>query len=216
MIRGGIMKRTTGLVLLMLLAAGAGGAKEEEPKSHFAAGLDYAQVYFQDQVFKEVFRHDYLPGGKLIFTWYPVRNLGLTGEAGVFYASGFAVGKTGRRSGEKLQLYVIPTQLELNYRFDFLNEQVVVPWLSAGGDYWLYREENEFAKRVQGDKKGWHAGAGLGIQLDRLEPDSMNDLEQDFGVENVFLELGVQRTSMSRAGLDFSGWIYQAGLLFEF
>jgi len=209
------VKRTTGLLVLLLLAAGA-QAKEEEPKSHFGAGLSYAQVYFQDRVFKEFFKEDYLPGGQAQFTWYLLRNLGLSARVGAFYASGFAVDKTGRRSGEKLQFYVIPTQLEATYRFDFLNEQVLVPWLSAGGDYWLYREDNQFAKDVQGGKTGWHGGAGLGILLDRLEPDSMNEMQQDFGVENVFLELGVQRTYMTQTGLNFNGWVYSAGLLFEF
>ena len=211
------MKRTAcGLVLVLLAASAAQAKKEEEPRSHFGAGLSYGQVYFADQVFQDVFKQDYLPGGRLTFTWYIFRNLGLTAGLDGFYASGFAVDATGRRSGEKLQLYVIPTQLEVTYRFDFLNEQVLVPSLSAGGDYWLFREENEFVKDVEGGKNGWHAGAGLGILLDPLEPEGMNNLEQDFGVENVFLELGVQRTYMSQSGLDFSGWIYSAGLLFEF
>ena len=210
------MRKATGLLALLLVFGAAAQAKEEEPRSHFGAGLSYAQVYFNDPVYQDVFKQDYLPGGRLSFTWYIVRNLGLTGGLEAFYASGFAVDATGRRSAEKLRFYVVPTQLELTYRFDFLNEQVLVPSLSAGGDYWLYREDNEFAKDVEGDKTGWHAGAGLGILLDRLEPDSMNNLEQDFGVENVFLELGVQKTYMNQDGLDFSGWIYSAGFLFEF
>jgi hypothetical protein len=210
------VKRTTGLLALLLLVGAAGQAKEEEPRSHFGAGLSYAQVYFADKVFQDLFNHDYLPGGRLTLTWYPVRNLGLTAGLDGFYASGFAVDKAGRQSGEKLQLYVIPAQLELTYRFDFLNEQLLVPSLSVGGDYWLFREDNEFAKDVDGGKNGWHAGAGLGILLDGLEPDSMWNLESDFGIENVFLELEAQRTYLSRHGLDFSGWVYSAGLLFEF
>ena len=216
LVEEGPVRKATGLLALLLLWGSAVQAKEEEPRSHFGAGLSYAQVYFADKVFQEVFKQDDLLGGRLTFTWYTVRNLGLTGGLDGFYASGFAVDKTGRQSGEKLKLYVIPAQLELTYRFDFLNEQVLVPSLSVGGDYWLFREDNEFAKNVEGGKNGWHAGAGLGILLDPLEPDWLWNLESEFGVENVFLELGVQRTYLSQSGLDFSGWVYSAGLLFEF
>jgi len=211
------VKRTAcGLVLVLLAASAAQAKKEEEPRSHFGAGLSYAQVYFADPVYKDVFKHDYLPGGRLTFTWYLFRNLGLSAGLDGFYASGFAVDATGRQSAEKLKFYVVPMQLEATYRFDFLNEQLLVPSLSAGGDYWVYREDNEFAKDVEGDKTGWHAGAGLGILLDPLEPEGMWNLQSDFGIENVFLELGVQRTYMNQLGLDFSGWIYSAGFLFEF
>jgi len=158
-----------------------------------------------------------VPGGRLNWTLYPVRNLGVIAGVGGLYAAGHAQGlESGKSSGEELKLYVIPGQLSLSYRFDFLNEQVFVPSLQAGGDYWAFIEDNEFQDDVKGGKSGWHAGAGLGILLDRLEWESAFRLESDFGIENVFLEVSAQKTWMNHEGLDFSGLVYSAGFLFEF
>ena len=84
---------------------------------------------------------------------------------------GHAVGATtGATSGEKVTLTVVPVELEATYRFDFVDEQFIVPVVGAGGDYWYYKEDNEFSKNVEGWKSGYHAMAGIGILLEPDQP----------------------------------------------
>jgi len=211
------VKRAGWLVaVLLLVSAGAWAKKEDEPRSHFASEISYARAFYGDPVYAKVFDDDFMWGGLINFTWYPIRNLGLDLGIGTLYGAGHALTRTGRASGEDVELYVLPGSLGLTYRFDFLNEQLVVPSVSAGGDYWAYRENNAFSKRVEGGKNGYYVKGGLGILLDWIEPDSSFNLQDDFGIENVFLELGWTETWMNQEGLNFSAILYQAGFRFEF
>jgi len=191
--------------------------EKKEPRSWFGAGLSYAALMFDDDVYQEIFDQDFFNAGTLTFSFYPVRNLALTLGTGGMYQTGMAVGETtGRESGEKLDFLIVPAWVEAGYRFDFVEDQVLVPSVRAGGDYWIFQEQNEFADDVEGGKAGWHVGAGLGFLLDRLDPDADFELMSEYGIENTFLELGASKTWMKSDGLDFSGWVFQAGFLFEF
>jgi len=213
----GLVKRGGWCLAVLLLVSSTAAAQEKEPRSWFGAGLSYAALMFDDTMFKDFFDEDFLNAGTLTFSFYPVRNLALTLGTGVSYQTGKAVGEvTGRASGEKLGLIVSPTYLEAAYRFDFAPDQILVPSLRAGGDYWFYWEQNQFADDVQGGKSGWHGGVNLGLLLDRLEPSSDFELMSEYGIENTFLELGATKTWMKQEGLDFSGYVFQAGFLFEF
>ena len=211
------MKRLGGWIAVLLLLSSAAWAQEEEKRSHFAVGLGYGAVLFEDDVYQDFFDQDMLPAGELSVSVYPVRNLALTAGSGYLFQSGKAIGElSGEPSGEELELTIVPVYGQVGYRFDFADEQWVVPSLAAGGDYWLYWEKNEFEKDVEGGKSGWHATAGLGVLLDQIEPDASFNLMSEFGIENTFLELTATRTWMNGDGLDFSGWVFQGGFLFEF
>jgi hypothetical protein len=194
-------------------------AKEGEPKSNFSFQLFYSWYYpNQDRdVWKDIFDRDYLEPFGLSFGSYPLRNLGINLNVAYAQRKGHAVGTlTDESSGEKVTLTVIPVQLEAEYRFDFLDEQFLVPLVGAGGDWWYYEENNEYSDDVKGDKTGYHVLAGLGILLDRLDPTSRLALKE-YGVNNVFLETEARWNWLgSKDGIDFSGVGYSVGLLFEF
>jgi len=146
-----------------------------------------------------------------------VRNLALTLWGGGSYQIAHAKGETtGRESGEKVEFYVFPAWVEAGYRFDFAEDQILVPSIRGGADYWSYIEKNRFVDNVQGGKFGYHGGVGLGFLLDRLEPSSDFELMSEYGIENTFLELNATKTWIKSDGLDFSGLVFSAGFLFEF
>jgi len=215
------VKRGGWCLAVLLLVSSAALAQEvkekKEPRSWFGLGLSYAALMFDDDIYQEVFDQDFFNAGTLTFSFYPVRNLALTLGGGGSIQTGKAVGEeTGRVSGEKLELDIYPAWVEAGYRFDFAEDQILVPSVRAGGDYWIFQEKNEFARDVDGGKAGWHGGVSLGFLLDRLEPDADFNLLSDYGIENTFLELGASKTWMKSDGLDFSGWVFSAGFLFEF
>jgi len=194
-------------------------AKESEPKSNFSVQLFYSWYYPDKdrEVWKDIFGREYLEPFGLSFGSYPLRNLGINLNVAYAQRKGHAVGTiTGESSGEDVTLTVIPVQLEAEYRFDFVDEQFLVPLVGAGGDWWYYEEKNESSDDVKGDKTGYHALAGVGILLDRLDPTSRVQLKE-YDVENVFLEAEIRWDWLgSKNGIDFTGVGYSVGLLFEF
>ncbi len=208
-----------GLMLFPLWAGAQEKREKKEPKSNFSSQLWYQFYYFQQEdAFKEIYGREYFEPFGISFGGYPIRNLGINLNIGYAQKLGYARGElTGETSGEKLRLILVPIQLELNYRFDFLEEQLLVPSVSVGGDWWYYKEHKYEEKDVEGDKSGWHAGAGLSILLDRIDPTTRFTLQDEFGIENVFLHLEVRWCWLeSGDGLDLSGVGYSAGLLIEY
>jgi hypothetical protein len=192
---------------------------DEEQRSWISSELFYHFVYFNDEVFEDAFDKDFFPGAGLSIGFYPIRNLEVSGKVMAIYEKGYAIGElTGEESGESFTLTVYPLQFSMTYVFDFLNEQILVPSLSAGGDYYLYSESREFGDDIEGGKAGYHAGAGLALLLDRLDPESAGYLQKEFGVKNVFLKFNYEWAVIGEKdeGLDFSNQNYSAGLVFEF
>jgi hypothetical protein len=190
--------------------------KETEQRSYMAVQPMYQAYFLSDSKnFDKIFHKTYFSPVLVGLSSYPVRNLAITFDGGYGFAKGNAIGEDGASSGEKVRLTVIPLQLEASYRFDFWNEQFLVPVIGAGGDYWYYKEDNEFSKDVEGFKYGWHGLAGVGILLDKLDPSSRIALKE-YDIENVILEIEARYCSMQTKGLNLSGIGVSAGLLIEF
>jgi len=196
---------------------------ETEPRSYGSFQLAYQQYYPGDSAQKhaldEIFDQDYFQMVALSFGMYPLRNLGINFNAGFAQPTGHAVGTiSGATSDAEITLTVVPLQLEAVYRFDFVDEQFFIPVIGGGGDYWYYDEKTEFgsdSEHVRGNKSGYHALAGAGILLDKLDPSSRG--LKEWGIENVFLEIEARMAWInSDDGIDFTGTGYSAGLLFEF
>jgi len=193
-------------------------AKETEPKSDFGLQPMYQFYSLKDSGnFNKIFHQTYISPVMVGFGSYPIRNLGINLNAGYAQVKGTAVaeGSTAESSGESVKLTVVPIQLEATYRFDFFDEQFLVPVLGLGGDYWYYKEDNQYSKDVEGGKAGWHAMAGVGILLDKIDPTSRIALKE-YGIENVIFEIEGRYCVMDTKGLNLSGVGVSAGLLFEF
>jgi len=194
-------------------------AKESEPRSYGSFELWYQFYYFDaPDIYKEFFEKEFIEPFGISAGWYPLRNLDLMVKAGYGERKGHTIGiKSGERSEEEVKLILVPAQAELAYRFDFFNEQFLVPAGGVGYDWWYFKEDDEFGGDVEGDKTGWHATAGLAILLDRLDPSGKFSLEDEYGIENVFLNIEARWCWLTEEdGFDFSGVGYSAGLLFEF
>jgi len=189
-----------------------------EPKSNFSFELGYQQFYLSEkEIFDAVFGREYIDPIGIRFGAFPLKNLEVALGLGYSWNKGVGIGTGGTPSGETVRMTIIPVQLELGYRFDFKEEQLLVPSVGVGGDWWFFKEDNEFADDVEGDKAGWHAFAGIGLLLDRIDPSGRFFLEKEWGIENVFLEFTVRYAEMNTEnGFDFSGTGYSLGLRMEF
>ena len=142
---------------------------------------------------------------------------GLEGGVGFFIKNGKAVGRTsGTPSADSFGFYLIPLESNLVYRADFIEDQIVVPYVKGGIDYVFFRESDQ-GKITKGFKYGFHGTGGLQILMEWFDQTSGN-LERG-GLNNIYLtlEANYQRINdFGKGGLDLSGWVYSAGLLFEY
>ena len=189
-----------------------------EPKSNFSLEFWYQQFYFEEEeIFEEVFDQEHFDPIGIRFGGFPLKNLEIAFGVGYVQEKGYGVGSGGIPSGEEVRFTIVPVQLELCYRLDFLEEQLLVPSVGVGWDWWYFKEDNEFADDVEGDKTGWHGVIGLGILLDRIDPSSRFYLQNEWGIENVFLEITYRYGEFEKEdGFNFSGVGYSIGLRSEF
>lgn len=138
--------------------------------------------------------------------------------AGIMNKSGNAKGiTTGDASQDSFNLFTVPMETSLVWRADYFQNQIVVPYIKGGVDYVFYREHTQGRPTVKGLKTGLHAVGGLQFLLTVIDSDA--SMELDYGVKGPYLITEARYNwinGFGGKGLDLSGMIYSAGLLFEF
>lgn len=158
------------------------------------------------------------PTGSIEFGFLYKSKFGAELGVGVILEDGTAFGAvSGRSSGDKFDLLLIPIHNSFAFRADFKEEQLLVPYVKAGPDYVIFRESLN-GKSVSGVKYGLHGAAGLQILLDRIDELS-SFMEEDMGVNDVYFTIEGRYAWVNNfggGGLDLSNLTATGGFLFEF
>jgi hypothetical protein len=142
-------------------------------------------------------------------------------EVGIGFLSenGTAVGAvSGTASADRFNLFLLPVETTLAFRADFLEDQVLVPFVKIGADY-VYFRENLKGEITDGMKYGLHFAGGLQILLDGIDKDTKATMEQDWGINDVYFTLEGRYNWLNDfggKGLDLSSLVFSFGLLFEY
>jgi hypothetical protein len=116
--------------------------------------------------------------------------LSLAGSVAWSRAVGHALRADGDgTSADETSLRLLPLGIGLTWRADFFARTVpVVPYVKAGLDYALWNAGNGDGRTVaSGGTAGWHAGAGVALLLDALDPAGALGLDQETGVNHTYL-----------------------------
>jgi hypothetical protein len=169
--------------------------------------------------------------------WQGFGNVGLGAGLGYFRESAKAFVadsngvSTGERSADNTSLRLLPISLLAIYRFDVLALQwhvPIVPYVKVGLNYTLWKVTDgngDVARLASGDggsggTLGWQATAGLALQLDSLDPISMHLLDDETGLNHVYLFWDYSHIDASGLGLGRRLHVgddtWSAGLLVEF
>ena len=126
------------------------------------------------------------------------------------------------RSGDQTGLRLIPLSAVLVYRADTLRERwgsPVVPYAKMGLDCTLWRIADTSQPAISGRTFGWHAAAGLTIDLSPLDPDAAAEMDRESGVNQTALFIEVARYSLDGFGsgnaLHVGDTTWFAGLMLE-
>lgn len=125
---------------------------------------------------------------------------------------------TGERSSDKFNLFLLPLETNITFRADFLEDQLLVPYVKFGGDYVFFRQ-NLKGTVVKDWKFGIHGVLGLQILLDMLDRDTKSTMERDWGVNDVYFTIEGRYNYINNfggGGLNLSSYMVCFGLLFEY
>ncbi len=118
--------------------------------------------------------------------------------------------------------YLIPVDVAARYRFNYYDDQVLVPFIGGGFDFYHLRNDKALAEEDRDNDKwkyGYHGVGGVQILLDYFSPDQARDMKNNWKIENTYLNAEVKYSvvdNFSADDLDLGGIIYTAGLRFEF
>lgn len=249
----GLVRRRRDVALLALLAGVAGPAPEalaqddaeeeddagsrrgrgtswrdrferDETPAWSSFELRYGSIAYADDSLKTIYGDRsgilYLEAGPQIFRVFEIDlGLGYLGDKGNTVDSG------GTVSTEEVRMNWLPLSLGGTLRLHILDEQPIVPYALAGGDWVFWRETPldadgaaRPAARVKGSKFGWHWGAGGNILIDNLAPRRASRLEATTGINDTWLSIEYRQQFIARGGpgLDLSGWSISAGLKLDY
>lgn len=111
-------------------------------------------------------------------------------------------GDEDRVEGDKTSLTMLPLALLAVYRFDVMAKRwgiPVVPYLKTGPTYtlwWMRRGDGDVSSVTtssgeeqsgRGGVWGLQINAGVGVQIDRLEPSASRKLDSDYGINHTYL-----------------------------
>lgn len=151
-----------------------------------------------------------------------IGRLGIKLTSGVSFASGNGQFLTPRVNGitearEKFTFIMFPNQLTANYKFQYAENQVVVPWAEGGAGYFTFMELRDDGKgpKFGGSQVGVVA-VGINILLDWMDRKAIRQLDNDYGINHVWLTGEYRRFQNLGSAFDFSSNVINGGIMVEF
>ena len=141
--------------------------------------------------------------------------------SGFYHARGngrFKTSQAGdRKPLEDFSLFMLPNSASLVYKFQFWNNQFLIPYVDAGVDAFALMEFQEGTSIPKlGGSFGAHFSGGLAWNIGFLDRWSLLELDRDHGINSIYLT-GEYRTYVHISGpYDFSGTFISGGFAADF
>lgn len=125
-------------------------------------------------------------------------------SAGYMRAKGAALAadlKTA--SGDETALRLIPLSVALVYRAEALHDRYgspLVPYAKLGLDCTLWQMSDSSQPSRDGRTFGWHAAAGVALDLTFLDPDSTREMDRESGINGAAVFFEVARYDLAGFG----------------
>ncbi|MBX9768973.1 MAG: hypothetical protein K2X47_16990 [Bdellovibrionales bacterium] len=179
------------------------------------------------QSFQTIYGQSSRPMILLEYEWQllqlPIGKMGLAIGSGIYTATGNGFYKNPNlqppafpRAEEVYSFYLFPNSLSAIYRLQFFDRQIIVPYASAGVDYFGILETRDDGGSTRfGGGSGIHFGGGASIQLDFLSRESMFELDQEFGINHIYLTIDYKYIQ-GFSSFDVTQNLLSGGILAEF
>ena len=166
------------------------------------------------------------PGPVLFFDWDWTLTRG-AGHINVRFTTGayFAQGKgrfadPARADEEPLEQFtfvLFPNQVTLQYKFQYSDTQLFVPYIEGGGGYFTFAEfRDDGGDPKLGGSLVAVGGGGLQILMDWIEPRYAANLDRDYGVNHTWFLAEFKAIVGLDDTFDFTSALINIGFLVEY
>jgi hypothetical protein len=154
-----------------------------------------------------------------------IQQLDLTFGIGRLREPGKLVNISGASSGEQSKLRAFPLAVDLTLRgkIGAWEDQPLVPYVTAGLDYWFWNEDTNVNGDasddglVAGGKRGHHWAVGGNILLDIFDRDRASLLRARTGIDDTWLTVEYRDQTVDNGdGFDFNGTVIGVGLKVDY
>lgn len=145
---------------------------------------------------------------------------------GFMQGAGMQTDSKGILSGDFDTLTVFPIALKATGRLDVLDDQILVPYVGLGLDYWLVRTHSATDGSDDtntGGRYGWSWAWGGQLLLNNLEPERASLLQARSGIESVYAtfeyrrqDVGTMQFERDGKGVVLTGDELTFGLKFDY
>lgn len=199
-------------------------AKYESPLN-FGIDLSYSPRVYENYKYTDVITSNNSGyAGSVTFEWMPITGYG---KAGIGLGTGFSIHPNvilipadGTNDDQLATLYTVPIELHLSYHFDYIKNQIVVPYGKFGPSMTLIKQSSNFGFARDGINTftGLDFAGGLELCLNPMEKSAARALDSNFGINisYLFAEYHVTRAMGSSSAFDLSRKEWRFGLRFEF
>ncbi|MBK9294937.1 MAG: hypothetical protein IPM57_10950 [Oligoflexia bacterium] len=179
-------------------------------------GITYSNVYDTSPKLMAIFNIEwqfFKSAGKM----------GFQSGVGLFGAQGFGrfTSRPSVAAEESISLLVLPVQLNLVYRMHYWDMQPIIPFGAVGGIYHgmveIRDDKSSLGENLKfGGGAAWQWLGGVQIMLDGLDKEVLWQLDQDYGINHVYLTANIRQIFGLSNIYDFSALYYEGGFGFEF
>jgi hypothetical protein len=217
-----VLPKLLPVLLLLSLPAGAQAAEVRPDRPHWSLELKGGAWFPDAKGWSTYYGNSYTGeyGGALAYKLHRLVEVGMGATYSRAEGTGQLVGHGGALAGN-VRLEEVPLDLYVLGRALFQEDQLVVPYLSAGYTRLFYRERIKGGDTVEGSVNGYHARGGIQLLMDGLEADAARSLYLDWGVHHTyfFVEgkyLRADADTLTGGSVNLGGTSALAGFLFEF
>ncbi|MCM2280388.1 MAG: hypothetical protein NDI61_00920 [Bdellovibrionaceae bacterium] len=179
-----------------------------------------------DVAFEQIYGNQDIPALFGDYQWSLTKrfgDLGLKVGSGLFVSQGNGEfvqenpERTNRTPDETFTFLMLPNTLTAIYRFQYAETQPIVPYIEGGAGYFTFAElrDDGAGPKIGGAPVAIAAG-GLNFLMDWLDPHSVRQLDNEWGINHVWLLTEYRLITGLNKEYDFSSSVINAGVLMEF
>ncbi len=178
-----------------------------------STGTFYSDIYDDTQAATLLFDYDWRQ-------WHSgLGRASLSFGSGLFFSSGrgrFA-SPPNIRALEEFTFVAMPHNISFNYRLQFVDRQVLVPYASAGPILFTFAEfRDDQSLPKAGGVFAAQVSAGASLSLAWLDRRSMQNMDRDFGVNDIKLTFEFRQIIGLNENFDFTGALINGGISADF
>lgn len=174
--------------------------------------------------FKSVYGLSRLNGAMFDYEWQPFTSFGRMGlqlGTGLATVIGKGVFKTARSNGatalEKYTMYIVPLTAFLIYRFEYVDQQLIVPFINGGVTYYGLAEFRDDGKRPNfAGAAAAGGGGGLHVSISRLSRETAFAMASEYGIAELWLTGEVRTMKGLKQEIDFTNTMVSVGLTADY